>query len=103
MSEWIKAASIALTIIAASVEDERAFSILGFVKDDNRSRLDGAHFDAAMFMAVQHIYNPYTFPYAEAVRRWFAVDRRVASDKPVEQRETARVAYPVVTNNYWNF
>jgi hypothetical protein len=53
-SEWIKAVLVALALVAVSVEDERAFSILAFVEDEPYVRLSG--FNAVIYMAVQRIY-----------------------------------------------
>lgn len=102
LSEWLKAASIALVMVTGSTEDERAFSTLSFVKDDLRNRLTGSNFNAAMFLAVQRIYSPYTFPYRDAIMMWHQQQaRRPAAGQAPAERPLSRPAYKSVVDFHW--
>jgi hypothetical protein len=68
VSECIKAAVVALTIVAVSGEDEPLFLALALVKDLLLSRLSGLYFDTAYFVAMQRIYNNFTFPVCDSFR-----------------------------------
>jgi DNA primase large subunit len=55
LSEFIKLAEIAITATLGSVEDERTFSTLGFMKSKVRNRL-GGHLDTCMKMFSQPFF-----------------------------------------------
>ena len=69
LSEFIKVAEIAITAILCSVEDERTFSNLAFIKSKLRNRL-GVHLDTCVRLFSQGFYSQDTFPYHEAITLW---------------------------------
>jgi hypothetical protein len=48
MLEFVKLAVIALVLIGGSVEDDRMFSIVKWVENTQRDRLEGDHLDACV-------------------------------------------------------
>ena len=69
LSEFIKVAEIAITAVLGSVEDERTFSNLAFIKSKLRNRL-GVHLDTCVRLFSQGFYSQDTFPYQEAITLW---------------------------------
>ena len=47
ISEWRQLAKIVLVQVPGSVEDERTFSAMSYLKNRHRNRLKGAHLEAA--------------------------------------------------------
>lgn len=68
--EYIKLAQIALIHVLGSVEDERAFSSLSFLKDKVRNKLDGDHLGLVVGMHNQTVYSLTSFPYEECFKQW---------------------------------
>jgi hypothetical protein len=66
LSEYMKVANIAVIAVLGSVEDERTFSMLKFMKSKLWNRL-GGHLNTTMCMFSQGFYNQETFPYQEAI------------------------------------
>lgn len=74
---YIKLAQIALVMVGGSVQDERAFSNLTFIKNDLRSCLSEEHLNACMLLfATKNEFSLAGFPYREAYDAWFGVCRR---------------------------
>lgn len=69
LSEWIKVAELAVTAVLGSVEDERTFSTLSFMKSKLRNRL-GGHLDTCVKVYAQDFYTQETFPYQTAISHW---------------------------------
>jgi hypothetical protein len=65
LSELMRLVEIAITTILGSVEDERTFSSLKFIKSRLRNRLEG-NLDTIMRVFSQGYYNLESFPYADA-------------------------------------
>jgi hypothetical protein len=77
LSEFMRLAEIAITTVLGSVEDERTFSSLKFIKSRLRSRLEG-NLDTVVRVFSQGYYNLESFPYANAYSQWRATkDRQV--------------------------
>ena len=70
--EFAKLAEIALVQVLGSVEDERTFSSLSFLKDKTRNRLDNAHLSLVVGMHAQEAYTLKTFPYDACFQQWNA-------------------------------
>jgi hypothetical protein len=68
--EYIKLAQIAVIHLLGSVEDERTFSSLTFVKDKLRNRLEGLHLGVVIGMHAQAVYSFKTFPYDDCFKQW---------------------------------
>ena len=74
-AEYIKLAQIAMIHILGSVEDERTFSALNFLKDKLRNRLDH-HVDVVVGMHCQNVYSLKTFPYEDCFKQWILATER---------------------------
>ncbi|MCO5598189.1 hypothetical protein L7F22_052281 [Adiantum nelumboides] len=75
--EYAKLADLALVMIIGSVEDERTFSRLDFIKNKKRNRLD-KHLDICVRAFEQKFYDINTFPFNEACNVW--------NDRPMRTR-----------------
>lgn len=74
--EYFKLAQIAIVQVLGSVEDERCFSSLAFLKNKLRNSLD-MHLECVVGMYSQKIFSLETFPYDDAHNEWAAAtDRR---------------------------
>ena len=56
LSEWLSLANIALVQVPGSVEEERLFSKLAFIKDERRNRLLSDHLNACLVLAIQRMW-----------------------------------------------
>ena len=63
--EWTAAAELVIVMVPGSVEEERLFSVMNFLKDDTRNRLS-LHLEAAVRIFSQQQYTTATFPYTRA-------------------------------------
>jgi len=70
MSEYVKLAEIAMIHVLGSVEDERCFSSLSFLKDQLRNRLSDGNLSLVVGMHSQNVYTLETFPYDECFLQW---------------------------------
>jgi hypothetical protein len=68
--EYIKLAQIALVHVLGSVEDERCFSSLTFLKDKLRNRLASDHLSVIMGMYGQQVFTLENFPYDDCFQTW---------------------------------
>jgi hypothetical protein len=75
LSEFVKLAEIAAVQVLGSVEDERTFSTLTFMKTKLQNRLDG-HLPVVVGMYSQSHFNLDNFPYDAAFDDWNAVKNR---------------------------
>jgi hypothetical protein len=64
VSEWLKLARLAMCMVGGSVEDERAFSALAFVKNKQRNALN-VHLELCVCLKTQHFFQleDFYFPY----------------------------------------
>ena len=69
LSEYIKLAKLAMTVVGTSVNDERAFSAISFVKSPERNRLD-EHLEVAVRAKYQGQFTYETFPMQEGLKEW---------------------------------
>jgi hypothetical protein len=67
--EFFKLAKIGSVLVLGSVEDERCFSSLKFLKSCHRNRLD-KHLPLVVRMFGQKYYSLKSFPYDEAIMSW---------------------------------
>ena len=71
--EWIRLRKMALTVVPGSVEAERLFSDMSFIKNSLRNRLQQEHLSGALCCYNQPWYTvsgPNAWPYREIVSRW---------------------------------
>ena len=73
--KYFKVAKMAMTVVLGSVEDERAFSIVGFVKGKLRNKL-GDHLPLYVQMFTQKFYTLKTSP----TQRLFRFGRRISTN-----------------------
>ena len=66
-SEYHKGANLALTMIGGSVEEERTFSGMNFLKSKLRNRLDG-HLDMCMRFFCQDFLHNAVFPLRQGIQ-----------------------------------
>jgi hypothetical protein len=79
--EWCKLASVTLVQVPGSVEEERLFSKLAYIKVERRNILDGGHLNACLMLATQRIWDFFLhmFPYSKPMGKWAdAKERRLA-------------------------
>lgn len=69
ISEFVKLAKIAVVMVGGSVEDERNFSVMNFVKIKLRNSLDD-HLELCMRLKSQSMFTLATFPFVQAMRLW---------------------------------
>jgi hypothetical protein len=69
ISEYVKLAKIGSVLVLGSVEDERCFSCLKFLKSCQRNRLC-KHLPLVVRMFGQKCYSLEDFPYSEAIDSW---------------------------------
>jgi hypothetical protein len=68
-SEWVKLAEMAMVMVPGSAEDERNFSSMGFLKDDERNSLT-VHLTTALRLYKSKMFTVLSFPYKAAVKIW---------------------------------
>ncbi|KAJ9522223.1 hypothetical protein QJQ45_008050 [Haematococcus lacustris] len=70
ISEYGRLAELAMVMVPGSVEEERMFSAMAYLKDDTRNRLNEEHLNvcARAFHTVTHGVSD--FPYHEAIGVW---------------------------------
>ena len=69
LSQFMYLAEIAITTILGSIEDERTFSSLKFIKSRLRSQLEG-NLDTVVHVFSQGYHNLESFPYTDAYNHW---------------------------------
>eukprot|EP00983_Pelagomonas_calceolata_P057774 1145213-Pelagomonas_calceolata.AAC.5 len=62
--------------VPGSVEEERTFSKLAFIKDERRKRREAEHLNVCLIQATQHIFSFTDFPFIAAMQKWFAAKER---------------------------
>ena len=68
--EFAKLAEIAIVQVLGSVEDERTFSSLSFLKDKSRNRLDNSRLFLVVGMHAQDVYTLQDFLYKACFLQW---------------------------------
>ena len=59
-----------LVQVPGSVEEERLFSKLAYIKVKRRNILDGEHLNACLMLATQSIWDLHMFPYSKPMGEW---------------------------------
>jgi hypothetical protein len=75
LSEWIKVVEIATVTTLGSVEDERTFSTLNYMKSKVRNNLQ-EHLDLVVQMYGQNFYDLKSYPIYDAISKWKEVKIR---------------------------
>ena len=70
MFEYVKLAEISMIHVLGSIEDERCFSSLIFLKDRLRNRLSDGNLNLVVGMYSQNVYSLETFPYDQCFLQW---------------------------------
>ena len=88
LSDWLSLANIALVQVFGSVEEERLFSKLAFVKEERRNRLLLDHLNVCLVLATQRMWAFRDFPFLRALQNWLeAKKRRTAAHSQQRRRE----------------
>jgi len=66
ISEWMKLAHIGLVRVPGSVEEERLFSKLAYIRDKQRNRLEEEHSNVCLQLATQSFWEFQQFPFLVA-------------------------------------
>ena len=69
LSQWAVLAELALVMVPGSVEAERMFSTMSFLKDKLRNRLT-THLSPCARLYSQSTYSLSNFPYPDAIKSW---------------------------------
>ena len=72
-------ANIALVQLFGSVEEERLFSKLAFIKEERRNRLLSDHLNACLVLATQCMWEFRDFPFLRAAQKWFKAKKRLTA------------------------
>jgi hypothetical protein len=80
LSEFFKVAEIVMTVVLRSVEDERTFLMLGFMKSKLWNQL-GRHLDNCVKLFSQPFFTHANFPYGDAIAFWSDETARRGSDQ----------------------
>lgn len=75
ISEYVRLAQLYVTLPVASVENERCFSSMKFLKTPTRNRLETAHLNACMTIYKSNT-SSITFDYDECYRLFLEKERR---------------------------
>ena len=75
LSEYLKIVELAVVTVLGSVEDERTFSTLSFMKNRLRNRLS-THLPLVVGMHAQEFYSLSDFPYDSAYNEWKSSSRK---------------------------
>lgn len=70
ISEFVKLAELVLVLVPGSVEEERTFSTMGFIKDRLRNRLGQEHLNTTVSLKTQQVFTIDTFPFRDAITEW---------------------------------
>lgn len=75
--------------VPGSVEEERLFSRLAFIKNERRNHLDEEHLNVRLILSTQRMWNISNFPFDSAMRKWAdARPRRInVQGQPRKQRK----------------
>jgi hypothetical protein len=76
LSEFIKGAQIAICSVIGSVEDERTFSTLSFLKSKLRNRLTSSLDPLMRIFSQEHFPELEDFPYGEGMDLWIEKTQR---------------------------
>jgi hypothetical protein len=75
LSEFLKVAELGIVMVLGSVQDERTFSTVTFIKTKFRNRLT-THLPLVVDMKSQKFFNIQTFPYDSAYENWRDASKR---------------------------
>jgi hypothetical protein len=75
LSEFVKLAELVLVMVPGSVEEERTFSTMSFIKNKLRNRLD-QHLRPCVQLFSQRMFTLDSFPFDEALQHWRNVAQR---------------------------
>jgi hypothetical protein len=88
VGEWLKLAKLAMCMVGGSVEDERTFSALAFLKNKQRNALN-VHLELCVRFKTQRFFQLENFPYEAAIQHWVEVKKRLGGDVPKKKKAKA--------------
>ncbi|KAJ9524206.1 hypothetical protein QJQ45_004989 [Haematococcus lacustris] len=68
--EYMKLAELALVMTPGSVEEERMFSAMAYLKDDTRNRLQECHLNVCARVSSSKQFELETFPVERVINKW---------------------------------
>ena len=74
--EWLKFAELVLVMVPGSVEDERMFSALKYLKNPQRNRLKDEHLTACARGFKSPHFSLMSFPYPDAIGKWLDAKKK---------------------------
>jgi hypothetical protein len=86
VSEFFNLAELAFVMMPGSVEEERMFSALKYLKSALRNRLSTELLTAAARIFKNTIYSVATFPYHRAVAFWHQMTSRGRRSAPMQKK-----------------
>ena len=74
--EWLKLAELVLVMVPGSVEDERMFSALKYLKNPQCNRLKDEHLTACARGFKSPQFSFMSFPYPDAIGKWLDAKKK---------------------------
>jgi hypothetical protein len=74
--EFVKLAQLVMVMVPGSVEDERMFSAMKYLKDPQRNRLQEQHLTACARAFKSKEFSIKSFPYPAAIGKWLDASKR---------------------------
>ncbi|GLC69478.1 hypothetical protein PLESTF_000835100 [Pleodorina starrii] len=100
ISEYVRLTQLAATMVpGSSVEVERTFSVMSYIKNKQRNRLPQPHLSACIRRKLQEWYGASNLPYTAALQHWQAA----AHDRHNDYRRGGRCLICVRTSSSTNW
>ena len=74
--EWVKVAELVMVMVPGSVEDERMFSTLKYIRNPQRNRLQAQHLTCCARGFKSSAFGVESLPYPEAILEWISAKKR---------------------------
>ena len=87
LSQWVILADFVSVQVPGSVEEERLFSKLAFIKNDRRNRLEEEHLNVCLTLATQRMWEFEQFPFERAIAKWSAAKQRRPAPVGTQQQQ----------------
>jgi len=73
---WVKLAELAMVMVPGSVENERMFSTLKYIRNPQRNKLQAQHLTCCARGFRSSAFSVENFPYPEAIMEWLSAKKR---------------------------
>ena len=74
--EWVKVAELVMVMVPGSVEVERMFSTLKYIRSPQRNRLHAQHLTSCARGFKSSAFSVESFPYPQAILEWHSAKKR---------------------------